>query len=53
MQGSSGVLYPGEIEENNRRERLANGVDIEQATWDAVAGLVKQHGLEEELGPLP
>jgi uncharacterized oxidoreductase len=53
MEGSSGVLYPGEIEENNRQERLAQGVEIEQATWDAVVGLVKEHGLEEELGPLP
>ena len=53
MQGSSGVLYPGEIEARSRRERLANGVTIEQATWDQVAELIKEHGLEERLGPLP
>jgi uncharacterized oxidoreductase len=53
MEGSSGVQYPGEIEERTRQDRLANGVSIEQSTWDQVAELVKKHGLEDELGPLP
>ena len=53
MEGSSGVLYPGEIEERTRRDRLANGVSIEQSTWDEMVGLVKKHGLEHEIGPLP
>ena len=50
MKGSGGVLYPGEIEARNRQERLANGVSVEQATWDQVVSLVDEHGLREELG---
>ena len=53
MEGSSGVLYPGEIEANTRQERLATGVEIEQATWDQVVDLIKEHGLEGDLGHLP
>ena len=30
------VLLPGEIEEDVRRERLANGVPIDDATWRAI-----------------
>ncbi len=53
MEGSSGVLYPGEVEARSRQERLANGVPIEQATWEEVAKLIKEYGLERELDPLP
>ena len=53
MKGSSGVLYPGEIESRTRRERLANGVMIEQDTWDQVGRLIDEYGLRVELAPLP
>ena len=53
MQGSSGVLYPGEIEARSRQERLANGVPVPQQTWDQVSQLIEEYGLREELGPLP
>ena len=53
MEGSTGVLYPGEIEATTRRERLANGVPIEQATWDQMAELIRERNLEDELGLLP
>ena len=53
MAGSSGILYPGEIEANTRRKRMSTGVDVEQPTWDEVVDLVKEHGLEAELAPLP
>ena len=53
MEGSSGVLYPGEIESRTRQERLANGVMVEQETWDEVGGLIDEYGLREELAPLP
>ena len=50
VEGSGGVFYPGEIEANSRRQRQAQGVYIEQATWDQVVGLIKEFGLEGELG---
>jgi uncharacterized oxidoreductase len=53
MEGSSGVLYPGEVEARSRQERRANGVPVEQPTWEAVAKLIKEYGLEDELAPLP
>ena len=49
VEGSSGVLYPGEVEARSRQERLANGVPIEQATWDPVEALIKEFSLEGEL----
>jgi uncharacterized oxidoreductase len=52
MEGSSGVLYPGEIEAKTRQERLAKGVEVEQATWDLVVELIKEYGLEGDLGHL-
>ena len=53
MEGSRGVLYPGEIEAITRRERLADGVVIEESTWEQVMALVKEFGLESKVGPLP
>ena len=50
MAGHDGVLYPGEIEATTRRQRLKNGIDIEQATWDKIAGLIREHRLDEEFG---
>ena len=49
VEGVSEVLYPGEIEANSRRERLAGGVNIEQATWDQVAELMDEYGVAGEL----
>ncbi len=31
------VLYPGEIEARNRRERLARGIDLPAATWNEIS----------------
>jgi LDH2 family malate/lactate/ureidoglycolate dehydrogenase len=48
--GSSGVLYPGEIEHLRAQERRRNGIDVEDATWDKLRALAKEHGLAAELG---
>ena len=47
------MLYPGEIEAMTRKQRLAEGVAIEQSTWDEVVGLVQELGVESKVGPLP
>ena len=52
MKGSMGILYPGEMEQNNRRDRIANGIDIESATWEKVLAIIKQYKLEKDLAPL-
>ena len=53
MEGSSGVFYPGEIEARSRQEKLAKGIEVEQSTWEQVAQLITEYGLDEELGVTP
>ena len=45
-EGYSEVLYPGEYEIRNRRQRRADGLYIEDATWDGVTELMSQYGVE-------
>jgi uncharacterized oxidoreductase len=52
-EGFEHVMYPGEKEARNRRERGKNGVEIEDETWNQVMGLVKEYGVGDKLGPLP
>ena len=44
-QGVAEVLYPGEIEHRRRQERLANGIYVEDATWDKLKGLADKYGV--------
>src|ERR1700758_4212611 len=48
--GSSGVLYPGEIEHRREQQRRASGIDIEDATWDKLRALAGDYKLTAELG---
>jgi len=48
--GFKEVLYPGEIEHRRERDRRANGVPIEDATWDALRTLADGYGAKERLG---
>jgi len=40
------VLYPGEVEARNRRERLANGINLPEATWREITTCAEGLGLE-------
>ena len=40
------VLYPGEVEARNRRERLANGINLPEATWGEITTCAEGLGLE-------
>ena len=53
MDGSDGVLYPGEVEVKNRVDKRASGVEIEDATWQQVCELIDEYGVRSELEPLP
>ncbi|MCA1510366.1 Ldh family oxidoreductase [Bradyrhizobium sp. NBAIM01] len=48
-EGSSGVFYPGEAGYRRERERIANGVKIEDATWEKLCALARDYGLADEL----
>jgi len=52
-EGFESVMYPGEKEARNRRERAKNGVEIEDETWNQVMDLVKEYGVAAKLGRLP
>ena len=47
--GSSGVLYPGEIEYIREHERRQAGIDVETATWRKLQLLAEGYGLTAEL----
>ena len=45
-EGFSEVLYPGEFEVRNRRQRRADGLYIEDSTWNEISDLMTKHGVE-------
>jgi LDH2 family malate/lactate/ureidoglycolate dehydrogenase len=49
-KGSSGVLYPGEVEHIAARKRGAEGVEIEDATWKKLGQLAQEKGVAAGLG---
>ena len=48
-EGSSGVLYPGEIEHRRQQDRSANGIEVEAATWYKLRELADGYGLSDKL----
>jgi LDH2 family malate/lactate/ureidoglycolate dehydrogenase len=48
--GSSGVLYPGEVEHMREVERRKSGIDVEDATWNKLRALAAEYNLAAELG---
>jgi len=48
-EGSQGVLYPGEIEYMREQDRRANGIDVEDATWNKLRALAEGYGLAATL----
>jgi uncharacterized oxidoreductase len=47
--GSSGVLYPGEIEHIRQQDRSRSGIEVEDATWYKLRQLAESYGLAERL----
>ena len=45
MPGFDEILYPGEKEATTRRARKESGVEIEEATWGQINGLMEEYGL--------
>ena len=48
-EGSSGVLYPGEIEHRREQDRRQNGIEVEDSTWDKIKSLAQDYGLARQL----
>lgn len=47
--GFDRVYYPGELEHIRTQQRLAEGVFVEEATWDRLRALAGEFGLGEQL----
>jgi uncharacterized oxidoreductase len=49
-EGSTGVFYPGEVEYLREQKRRAEGIEIEDATWDRLRTLAGEYKIASELG---
>ena len=48
-EGFTEIFYPGEIEHIRERERRANGIAVEDATWDKLKALADKYGIAGSL----
>jgi LDH2 family malate/lactate/ureidoglycolate dehydrogenase len=48
-EGSTGVLYPGEVEYIREQQRKVAGIEIEDATWEKLRALAGEYKLAAEL----
>ena len=49
-EGFKEIFYPGEVEFRKEKERRANGVPVEDATWRKLKDLASSYGLTSKLG---
>ncbi len=49
-EGFSRVYYPGEVEYEKEKDRQANGIEVEDATMQKLAGLAREYGIAEKIG---
>ena len=49
-RGQQRVYYPGEIEHMREEDRRANGIEVEDATWQKLRELAEGYGIAEKLG---
>lgn len=48
-EGSKGVYYPGEIEGIREQQRLRDGIEVEDATWEKMRALAREYRLDTVL----
>jgi uncharacterized oxidoreductase len=51
-EGFNEVMYPGEIEWRTAKQRSKDGIFIEDTTWKALEGLMKDFGIQIEMESL-
>ena len=49
MEGSGGVVFPGERSAKTRQERLAQGIPVDPTTWAQVEALFDPYGVRDQL----
>ena len=48
--GFDRVYYPGEVEHLKAQERRRTGITLEEGTWARLQALVREYGLEGQVG---
>ena len=48
-KGFKEVYYPGELEHLRRVHHEANGIDVDQSTWDQLTQLAREYGINDAL----
>ena len=48
-EGSKGVYYPGELEGVREQQRLRDGIDIDDTTWEKLRSLAREYRLDTVL----
>jgi uncharacterized oxidoreductase len=48
--GFTEVFYPGELEHKREQQLLAEGIFVEDATWERLGDLAAEYGVAEQLG---
>lgn len=46
MKGVDEIYYPGEVEANERKKRLENGIFVEDETWNQIVSSAKEFNLD-------
>ena len=49
-QGFDEVLYPGEIEIRTEKDRLANGIAVDDETWGKLSAFAEKFGRDDLMG---
>ncbi len=44
------MFYPGELEHLRTQKLLAEGIDVEDATWAKLKALADEYGVADQLG---
>jgi uncharacterized oxidoreductase len=48
--GFSEVFYPGEIEHRTEQRRRAEGIFVEEKTWEKIVGMIQALGVGDKIG---
>ena len=48
-KGFKEVYYPGELEHLRSVHHEANGIDVDQSTWDQLTQLAREYGIDDAL----
>lgn len=48
-QSGDSILIPGEIEDQRRQDRMANGIELDDKTWQQIVGIAVASGVTQDV----